>query len=208
VKGPISIANGEIATSINRARRRRADVQLSPVVRRRRDPCSSLTSSGDEHIHNTPWLPSSTVSARPLPALYCHCHILGDDGQKLQSTRRGPRNPRLRANACYLPLNAMLNYPCAGGWSQRRRIALPARARWRWLDGTICIVARAQWGTRLARVGHARNLKQVPELRRLAALCSEQLATRGSRPRLRPPRSRLPALSSRTRAASRFEPAD
>jgi len=185
VKGPISIANGEIDDLIIL----RPPPQGAPagalgvptynfaVVVDDWDMGITHVFRGDEHINNTPWQINIFRALGASLPQFGHCPIiLGDDGLKL-SKRRGAVSVTAYEDAGYLP-EAMLNYLARLGWSHGDAEIFSREEMIGWFDGSHLAKSPAQWDPAKLAWVNAHYLKQADDAR-LAGLVRRELARRG-----------------------------
>ncbi len=186
IKGPIAISNRELDDLvIARGDAGTADGIGTPtynfcVVVDDWDMRITHVIRGDDHVNNTPRqiniLRALVGEGGRLP-VYGHAPmILGPDGEKLSKRHGATSAIQFRADG-YLP-EAMVNYLARLGWSHGDDELFTREQLVAWFDGTHLAKSPAQWDVAKLRWVNAHYLKQAAD-ERLAALVSEQLASRG-----------------------------
>ena len=176
VKGPISIANGELDDLVI-ARADGTPTYNFCVVVDDWDMGITHVIRGDDHVNNTPRQINILRALGAELPVYGHVPmILGPDGDKL-SKRHGAVSVTQYEDDGYLP-EAMLNYLARLGWSHGDDELFSREQFVAWFDGQHLAKSPAQWDPAKLNWVNAHHLKQRSDAS-LAQLVAEQLARRG-----------------------------
>jgi glutamyl-tRNA synthetase len=191
VKGPITVANGELDDLVLLRGDGIPTYNFGVVVD---DLDMNITHviRGDDHVNNTPrQINVYRALGAPLPQFAHVPMILGADGERL-SKRHGAVSVMQYLDDGYLP-DALVNYLARLGWSHGDAELFSREQLVEWFDLEHISQSPARFDSEKLRWLNAQYLKQADDAR-LAALAEPFLARNGCNTKNGPPLARVVAL--------------